>query len=302
MKYPKKPRIRKHGTIKLNTVETTPVVFKGRLYRFEYRRDPDPAPDPSSSSSAFQFFDVMTGEALEPFAHGHHLGSAFCDGGIMYATGVDKCWGGDTLHTFRSEDLVNWELWGELTLPGWSVFNTGICQKDGAYTLLFEIGGPEEEAGEPFTFRFARSGDMARWTVLSGEYVFQKERYAGGPSIYYTGDGFYYVLYLEAYPGGCYANCIARSKDLKSWEYSPVNPVLMYDEYEDKQIANPFLTPQEQQQIQDALDVNNSDMEICEFNGRTIIYYSWGNQLGCEFLAEASCECSMESFLRGWFE
>jgi len=43
-------------------------------------------------------------------------------------------------------------------------------------------------------------------------------------------------------------------------------------------------------------------MEICEFLGRTIIYYSWGDQLGHEFLAEACYEGTMKEFLQGFFE
>ena len=142
---------------------------------------------------------------------------------------------------------------------------------------------------------------MIHWTLTPSECVFQKDRYAGGPAIYAPDDGYYYVLYLERYPGPSYANCIARSRDLIEWEYSPINPVMMYNEYEDKQIANPFLTKEEQKQIADAFDINNSDMELCEFNGRTIIYYSWGNQRGMEFLAEASYEGGMTEFLQGWF-
>ena len=39
MKFPKKPLIRKLGTISCNNiVETTPVVFHGELYRFEVLR------------------------------------------------------------------------------------------------------------------------------------------------------------------------------------------------------------------------------------------------------------------------
>ena len=34
-----KPLIVKRGTIDLGLVETTPVVFRGRLYRFEYVRE-----------------------------------------------------------------------------------------------------------------------------------------------------------------------------------------------------------------------------------------------------------------------
>jgi alpha-L-fucosidase len=219
----------------------------------------------------------------------------------MYSVGIEGDWGSDTLHIFTSCDLENWECSGEIHLPGWRIFNTCVCKMNGVYTLLMEIDAPAEEAGVPFTFRFATSKDMLHWELTPKECVFQKDRYAGGPSIYALDDGYYYVLYLEAYPGPSYSNCIARSCDLINWEYSPINPVMMYNEYEDKKIANPFLTVEEQKQIDEALDINNSDMELCEFNGRTIIYYSWGNQQGMEFLAETSFEGSMKEFLQGWF-
>ena len=93
-----------------------------------------------------------------------------------------------------------------------------------------------------------------------------------------------------------------RSKDLIHWEYSPLNPVLMYNDFEDKQIASAFLTPADRKRIEEALDTNNSDMEICEYLGRTLIYYSWGDQRGTEFLAEAWYEGSMKDFLQSWFE
>ena len=49
------------------------------------------------------------------------------------------------------------------------------------------------------------------------------------------------------------------------------------------------------------VDLNNSDMDLCEFKGKTIIMYSWGNQQGTEFLGEAVYEGSLESFLKGFF-
>ncbi len=305
----KRPEIRKHGTIKFGTVESTPIVFGGNLYRFEYCRPAESRalaarnPDNPNPWSSFHFIDLKTGRRTPSFAKNHHLGCAYTDGGVMYAVGVDITWGGDTLHIFRSTDLETWECPGTLHLPGWKIFNTGVCKKDGIYTLLMEISEPVEEAGtHPFTFRFAESPDMIHWTLTPRDCVFQKDRYAGGPAIYTVDDGWYYVLYLEAGPGPTYTNCIARSRDLRSWEYSPINPVLMYNDEEDKQIANPFLTPEEQKQIRDALDINNSDLELCEFNGRTILYYSWGNQQGTEFLAEASYEGTAKEFLQSWFE
>ena len=180
---------------------------------------------------------------------------------------------------------------------------TNIAKKDGVYTLLIEIGAPKEECGVAYTFRFMQSTDLTNWTLTPSDCVFQKHRYAGSPSIYtFDGDPYYYVGYLEAYPNYCYANCLARTKDLKNWEYSPVNPVLMYDDEEDKKIGSPFLTPADRERIDAALNVNNSDMELCEYLGRTIIYYSWGDQKGTEFLAEACYEGGMHEFLRSFFE
>jgi hypothetical protein len=76
----------------------------------------------------------------------------------------------------------------------------------------------------------------------------------------------------------------------------------MFDDLEDKKIGSPFLAPADRERIQNALNINNSDMELCEYLGRTIIYYSWGDQKGNEFLAEAAFEGSIREFLTGFFE
>ena len=75
----------------------------------------------------------------------------------------------------------------------------------------------------------------------------------------------------------------------------------MYDE-DDRKIANPHLTPKDRERIASAWDINNSDMEVCEYLGRTLIYYSWGDQHGNEFLAEAWYEGPVHDFLRSYFE
>jgi hypothetical protein len=70
---------------------------------------------------------------------------------------------------------------------------------------------------------------------------------------------------------------------------------------EDKRIANPRLTADQRKAIGEAKNINNSDVDLCEFKGKTVIYYSWGNQQGTEFLAEAVYEGTLASFLRGFF-
>ncbi|MBQ6019335.1 MAG: hypothetical protein IJL26_04055 [Clostridia bacterium] len=294
---PKRPKIRKLGTVMCDVVETTPVVFRDRLYRFEYFRSGEQNEANPTDESHFRFRDMYTNALSKPFGQNHHLGSAYADGEYMYAVGVKGRWAGDMLTVFRSRDLETWEEF-PVRFPGLKCFNTGVCKKDGKYILLIET-----DSFVPFTFRFAQSEDMISWTLLPDDFAFQKDRYAGGPAIYtFPDDPYYYVLYLEAYPTEKYANCAARSLDLKEWEYSPLNPVLMYDAAEDKKIANPFLTPRERERIARAADVNNSDMELCGFLGRTIIYYSWGNQHGIEFLAEAAYEGTPAELLRSFFE
>ena len=300
--WPKPPAIRKLGTIRCDMVETTPIVFCDELYRFEYVRDESQNPSNTTGSSYFHFIHVRTNQPSVPFARQHHLGSAFTDDGIMYVSGLRDAWGSDTVDFYRSDDLVHWERYAELRLPGWKIYNTNICLMDGEYILLMEMSDPSDRSTVPFTFRFACSKDMANWEVLPADRVFQSDRYAGGPAIYtLPSDPYYYVLYLEAIPCERYVNSIARSRDLIHWEYSPINPVLMYEPEKDKQIASPFLTPAERKRIAAALDVNNSDMEMCEYLGRTIICYSWGNQHGNEFLAEACYEGPMAELLHNYF-
>jgi hypothetical protein len=93
---------------------------------------------------------------------------------------------------------------------------------------------------------------------------------------------------------------MVRSKDLKHWESSRLNPVIAFSD-EDKRIANSNLTADQRQAIAHAKNINNSDVDLCEFKGKTIIFYSWGNQQGKEFLAEAVYEGTLASFLRSYF-
>jgi alpha-L-fucosidase len=108
------------------------------------------------------------------------------------------------------------------------------------------------------------------------------------------------MIYLEARPGPTYESHIVRSRDLVHWEASALNPVIQHSP-EDKIIGNSRLNAAERQRIAAAVNLNNSDLDLCEFNGKTVIYYSWGNQQGIEHLAHAVYEGSLESFLKGFF-
>jgi alpha-L-fucosidase len=147
--------------------------------------------------------------------------------------------------------------------------------------------------------RFAESKNLLDWTLLPAECVYIKERYSACPALRFL-DGWFYMFYLEARPGPNYETHIVRSRDLIRWESSSLNPVLKASP-EDKQIANPNLTADQRAKIAKAVDLNNSDVDLCEFRGKTIIIYSWGNQVGTEFLAEAVHDGPLATFLKGFF-
>ena len=292
-----KPAIRKLGTLDCDMVETTPVVFHGRLYRFGYVRG-NYKPN-QTGQSYFRFIDVATGEATPSFAAGYHLGSAYAEGDTMWVFGVD-IWNGTRIQVFRSQDLKQWSDQTALLLPKWGIFNTSVCRGPEHYVMAFEIGEPPEETGVPFTIRFAVSDDLLSWRLTPSECVFSKDRYTACPALRFL-DGFYYMIYLEALPGPTYSSYLVRSRDLVHWESSPLNPVLQFSP-EDKRIANPKLTEEQRAHIESAADINNSDVDLCEFQGKVILNYSWGNQQGTEFLAEAVHDGTLAGFLKGFFE
>ena len=293
---PQRPTIRKLGTLDLDMVETTPVVFRDRLYRFEYVR-PGYATN-KTGDSYFRFIDVGSGKASNAFAKGYDLGCAYAEQDAMWVFGVDN-WDGENIAVFRSTDLEHWEQHKALNLPGWGLFNTSVCKAGDRYVMAIEVGKPPQVVGVPFTMRFAESKNLLEWNLLPEACVYTKERYSACPALRYL-DGRFYMFYLEARPGPSYETHLVRSRDLIRWEISPFNPVLKASP-EDKQIANPKLTAEQRAKIAAAVDLNNSDMDVCEFKGKTIIMYSWGNQQGTEFLGEAVYDGSLSSFLKGFF-
>ena len=290
-----KPRITKLGTIDVGLVETTPVVFRGELYRFEYVRPKYWAND--TGDSYFRFVHHESGQVSQPFAQGYHLGNVFVEGDVLFVTAVD-IWDGELVDVFRSDDMEHWECWNALNLPGYGLFNTSVCRADDRYVLMFEVGKPPEIAGVRFTARFAVSPDMRSWELTAPECTYSKDRYTA-PHCLRFHEGWYYNFYLEALPTG-FEQYVVRSPDLIHWQPSPLNPVLQASD-DDRTAANPNLTMEQRERIRTATDINNSDIDFCAYRGQVIINYSWGNQRGTEHLAEAVFDGTLAEFLEGWF-
>ena len=292
-----KPVITKLGTIDCDLVETTPVVFRGRLYRFEYVRTR--YRHNLLGKPYFRLVDVKQGRAGRPFGIGLELGCAFASRDELLCYGV-RGWGTDTIYGCVSSDLERWTVWPALRLPGWKIFNTSVTAGDRGYVMAIEISEPRSVAGVPFTVVFARSEDLRHWKLLPTErFSFGVDRYTACPTLRYL-DGWYYMTYLERRPGRRYETWLARSRDLTDWQLSPMNPFLSAGEA-DRRIANPRLTAEEKKRIRSAVNINNSDVDFCEYGGQVYIYYSWGNQRGVEFLAEARYEGSLSKLLAAFF-
>lgn len=302
----KKPCITKLGTTVCDLVEATPIVWRDRLYRYEYVRTQYYQHN-STGDSYFRFVDIETGENSPAFAQGYVLGCAMVDDGRIKADRIyswgSNTWGGDEIRGFWSDDMEHWDEATALHLPGWALYNMSVCPYPDGYIMALEAGGPEEYVGSPFTIFFARSTDLRDWELLPPEtYVHTAERYSACPTIRFV-DGQFYMVYLEAIHGGAVTNYelyIARSADLANWELSPLNPVMVADD--DDRILNGEFTDEERQRIATAVNINNSDFDLCEFRGQTHMTYSWGNQHGVEHLAAAMYDGPVDEFLSDWFD
>lgn len=292
----KRPSIRKLGTVDLDMVETTPIVFRGKLWRFEWVRQGTGQQywDNARHTNYFRFRDPATGRATPDFADGHEFGSAFVEGDSVFVTGTE---GRTRVNLFTSRDLTQWVKHSVLNDPRYGIFNTSLCKTEDGYVLAFEIDKPKEEVGAAFTIRFVSSSDLIMWELTAPECNFTKERYSAAPCLRWNG-GWFYLFYLEAHDG--YETRVVRSRDLVRWEASPLNPVLRASP-EDLLIHNPKLSKEQRGLIASAKNINNSDLDFCQWKGRLVIHYSWGNQRGTEFLAEAVYDGTEAQFLRGWF-
>ena len=115
-------------------------------------------------------------------------------------------------------------------------------------------------------------------------------------------DGFFYFFHLEGSYEEGFATVVARSRDLHTWEWGR-RPVLerSRDDREILPTAAQDFTPEQLLKIATAVNINASDLDLCEFDGKLQMCYSWGNQRGIEFLALAEAECTEQEFCKSFF-
>ncbi len=296
------PKIRKLGACSPGG-EMTPFVWNGKLMRMELVDPTNATGDMKTTKTNASIRDVESGKIIATLAEDSYFHSAYIEGDTAYVLGVDKFERG-TIRIYESKDLINWSNRVLLSNPGWVYYNTALTKGPDGYVLLMEASDPVEYVGVKFTFFFAQSPDLQTWTFMDyDECAFSKERYNGGPWMRYS-EGWYYVISVTELPCLHYTNYIFRTKDFKDWYVGYYNPILMPDE-DDRKIsprAADFTEEMIEKIKTNGFNINNSDIDMCDYNGKVYINYACGNQLGYYYMAEAEYDGTVADFLKSYFE
>ncbi len=286
-----RPLITKLGTIDLDLCETSPFVFKGKLYRLEWHR----------KAGRLRIMDHDTRAEVSHFGNKHRFPCVFVDGDTVhvYGTKEDRGWFGNTLTVFTSKDLVNWKEETAFSDKDFGICNTSVCKAGDRYLMSIEVNSASKVTNGTFAARFLESKDLIHWTLTPKECRHGFDRGLCSPHLIRYHDGWHY-LFSTIHSSKGYVLQLARSRDLVKWEYSPFNPI-MWGEEADKVLFNPDLTPTQRDNVAKARDIDNSDIDFIDYKGKLIINYCWGNQVGKEFIAEAQYAGTSGQYLEGWF-
>jgi len=270
-------------------MENTPVVFHDRPVLVANWR----STNKDDQEQVYLFIqDLITGEELARFGKGFSFVSGFVNGEEMNVFGTENTnteWTKD-IYRFWSTDLKSWRQAKVVTRQGDEhLFNTSVCRDNEGFVMAYESNLPVQ-----WSFRFARSKDLATWEPVEGiQFSDLAEQTAcANPTIRYFAP-YYYVVYggwrwkgpgaryEYLLPETRYTTLVARSKDLAHWEISPTR--------------GPMLDPVPGEGI------NNTDADLFEYEGRTYIYYATGDQATWGTIRVAMYDGPMQQMLEAYF-
>lgn len=265
-------------------MENTPVIFRGRPIIAMNHRDDSGGPGRYTEKMYLYIKDLDTGLEISRFATGFSFASAYvtrdAEGEELHvfgSQGTDTDWFHDLYH-FRTRDLETWEK--ELAIPragSEHLFNCSVTRDEEGYLMAYESNEPVK-----FCFKFARSKDLSSWEKIP-DLVFRGlgNEYSACPVIRYIAP-YYYVIYLHMpIPGHKgLVSFMARSRDLETFQLSPLNPVLEASEGE---------------------GVNNSDVDLFEFEGKTYLFYATGDQQSWGTVKVAMFDGDLRSFFESYY-
>ena len=217
------------------------------------------------------------------FGKSHSFVSAFVNGPELNVFATEFTDFGHVINTkrinrFSTTDLKVWKQEPAIAKDGAEqLFNTSVCRDEQGYIMAYESDKPVG-----FCFKFARSKDLSNWEKIPGlTYTGVNNEYSACPVIRYFAP-YYYVIYLHAaIPGHKgWVSFLARSQDLATWDLSPFNPILEAGVGE---------------------GVNNSDVDLFEWEGKTYLYYATGDQATWGAVRAAMYPGPMKQLYESWF-
>lgn len=275
------PKLTKLPFAMAGVMESSPVVYQGRPVLVFNRRDDTKNHSEDYTRSMHLFArDLVTGRDLAVFGEGHSFANAYVrdnELNVFASEGTNHDWF-QSLYRFWSTDLTNWQRTLAIPqAPGEHLFNASVCRDPQGYLMAYESDQPVQ-----FCFKFARSADLNTWRKLDGLiFTGVNREYSACPVIRYIAP-YYYVIYLHAaiprHNG--WISFLARSKDLETWELSPHNPLLE---------AGP------------GEGINNSDVDLFEWEGHTYLTYATGDQATWGALRMAHYPSTMPEFFTAQF-
>jgi hypothetical protein len=262
-------------------MENSPVVYRGKpLLALNRRDDTKNKTDGYKGSMYLYLQDLATGKELARFGEGHSFVSAFVNGeelDVFASEGSNDDWF-QSIYRFSTTDLKTWKRALAIAREGTEhLFNSSVCRDAEGFVMAYESNEPVQ-----FCFKFARSEDLLHWQKLR-ELVYTgiNREYSACPVLRYIAP-YYYVIYLHeggrSHPG--WVSFLARSRDLRTWELSPRNPILSASEGE---------------------GINNSDVDLFEWQNNTYLYYATGDQASWGSLRVAMFPGNLEQFYQSYF-
>lgn len=304
------PKIQKNGVMSERAGEATPFLYKGKLVLLQnlWKRNPE------INGPCAEITDYFTKELLGCVGgDGSRFYSAYCENDSVYVYATRD----NVVYCYISDDLKTWEKTIAVVFPeNFELFNTSVCKGDGKYMMAVEgawagqgkgldniVGNPY--IGKYYTEFFVESADLKNWKTYPFEMSYTTERYCACPVLRYC-DGYYYMVCLEELPCVRYAPYMYRTKDFDTWEIGLYNPIMMPSE-EDLIVKKGVTISDEIAELNaHHVCINNSDVDMCEYEGKTYIVYATGNQGGTGAFNGCTCEATydgtMEEYLKANFD
>ena len=299
------PKLKKSGAISCNGGECTPFVWQGRLMLLE---------NIWGGGEPFAVIrDYFDTEYFPRFGgDGPRFYSAYSENGRVHVFATLD----NAVYRYTSDDLITWEKKEVLRFPdSFELFNTSVCKGEGRYMMAVECAWKGQSRGLPnlvgnpyigkyYTEFFAFSGDLEHWGLMTFDTAYTPERYCACPALRYC-EGYYYMICLEELPLNRYAPYIYRTKDFFTWEIGLYNPILTPSE-EDRRVKKGVPIPSGlAMENRSHVDVNNSDVDLCEYGGKTYVVYCAGHQSLAKGFNGLACEAvfdgTMKEFLQAYF-